>query len=449
MRSNKNEGDTFTVMMARQMGKNELSAHIEAYLLNIYRFTGGTLIKAAPTLRPQALISRHRLLNVLDNLLNRGHVRSGQDAVELGRARARFLSAAPASNVVGGTADLLLELDEAQDLQEDKIQREFRPMASSTNATIVLYGTAWDTTNPLERQKQVNLDRERYDGVRRHFEYDWRVLAETSPPYRAFVEGEIARLGPDHPIVRTQYLLQPLEDVGRLFSPAVRAMLQGSHDRLAEAADGETYVAGIDVAGQDDQAIPGMLATATEDRGRDSTVITIARLRWTDELEPSLEVVQHYHWCGADYPTQHHALRHLLSEVFPCTRIVIDATGLGRRRGLLAGGRARRARGGVSSSSPHRRSRGWDSRCWPWPARAAAASIGKTGARQGDRLEGEIESARYELAANEQMRFFVPESEGHDDFLISLALCCHAATLAPPPPSSAIIPPRLGRRQAW
>jgi hypothetical protein len=98
--------------------------------------------------------------------------------------------------------------------------------------------------------------------------------------------------------VRTQYLLQPLGEVGRLFSPAVRALLQGSHERLAEGATGETYVAGIDVAGQDDQAIPGMLATATADRDRDSTVATIARLRWTDELEPSLEVVQHYHWCG-------------------------------------------------------------------------------------------------------------------------------------------------------
>ncbi|HEY8285550.1 MAG TPA: hypothetical protein VIJ28_14290, partial [Chloroflexota bacterium] len=49
-------GTTFSVMMARQMGKNELSAHVEAYLLNLHRRSGGTLIKAAPTLRPQAMI---------------------------------------------------------------------------------------------------------------------------------------------------------------------------------------------------------------------------------------------------------------------------------------------------------------------------------------------------------------------------------------------------------
>ena len=46
-------GLTITVMMARQMGKNELSAHIEAYLLDGYAKKGGSIVKAAPTFRPQ------------------------------------------------------------------------------------------------------------------------------------------------------------------------------------------------------------------------------------------------------------------------------------------------------------------------------------------------------------------------------------------------------------
>ncbi len=430
------------------MSNSELSAHIEAWLLNICRYTGGTMIKAAPTLRPQALISRHRLLDVLDNSFNRGHVRSGQDAIELGRARARFLSAAPESNVVGGTADLLLELDEAQDLEEDKVQREFRPMASSTNAAIVLYGTAWDAANPLERQKQVNLALQRRDGIRRHFEYDWQALAETSPAYRAFVEGEIARLGADHPIVRTQYLLQTLEDVGRLFTPAMRALLQGGHGCLPAGVAGEAYVAGVDVAGQDAEAMPGMLAPGTPGGGRDSTVTTIARLLWTDDLEPSLEVVQHYHWSGADYPTQHHALRHLLGEVFPCSRIVVDATGLGAGvASWLAGVMGGEVVESFVFTAPSKSRLGFTLLAMAGTGRCRIYKQDGSAARC--RLQQEIESARYELAANEQMRFFVPDSEGHDDFLISLALCCYAATIAPPPPSSAVIPPRLGKWQAW
>jgi hypothetical protein len=37
------------------MGKNELSAHLEAYLLYIHQLAGGTLVKAAPTFKPRLI----------------------------------------------------------------------------------------------------------------------------------------------------------------------------------------------------------------------------------------------------------------------------------------------------------------------------------------------------------------------------------------------------------
>jgi hypothetical protein len=84
-------GLTITVMMARQMGKNEVSAQIEAYLLNLYQRRGGTVVKAAPTLRPQ----------LGNSPANRGRAFVEQDAIVLGKARCQLLSAAPTSNVVG------------------------------------------------------------------------------------------------------------------------------------------------------------------------------------------------------------------------------------------------------------------------------------------------------------------------------------------------------------
>jgi hypothetical protein len=42
-------GLTFTCMLSRQAGKNQLSAVLEAYLLYMYQFEGGNIIKAAPT----------------------------------------------------------------------------------------------------------------------------------------------------------------------------------------------------------------------------------------------------------------------------------------------------------------------------------------------------------------------------------------------------------------
>jgi hypothetical protein len=71
------------------------------------------------------------------------------------------------------------------------------------------------------------------------------------------------------------------------------------------------------------------------------------------------------------------------------------------------------------------------------------------GSTDATRWQQEIAAARYEMAANEQMRFSVPVAEGHDDYLISLALCCHAATGAAPPPESTIIRPRPVVYERW
>ena len=60
-------------------------------------------------------------------------------------------------------------------------------------------------------------------------------------------------------------------------------------------------------------------------------------------------------------------------------------------------------------------------------------------------MDREIERARYELRGAGQMAFFVPAREGHDDYLMSLALCTWAAAASPPPPLSETIPPAIDR----
>lgn len=54
-------------------------------------------------------------------------------------------------------------------------------------------------------------------------------------------------------------------------------------------------------------------------------------------------------------------------------------------------------------------------------------------------MRDEIDSVCYQLAANEQMRFYVPEAEGHDDYLMSLALCCRSAQDAMSPAMSGML----------
>src|SRR6266508_6010832 len=116
-------------MMARQAGKNELSAQLEAFLLNLFQRVGGTIVKAAPTFRPQARISMRRLQAALDNPWNadRWEMSDGH-ILRLGKAQVALMSAAESSNVVGATASILLEIDEAQAVSAAKYDRDFRPM---------------------------------------------------------------------------------------------------------------------------------------------------------------------------------------------------------------------------------------------------------------------------------------------------------------------------------
>jgi hypothetical protein len=138
------QGRTFTVMYARQMGKNELSAILEAYLLTLCQRRGGTLVKAAPTYRPQIVTSLLRLDGLLQNPLTAGRWRARHGYIrEVGAACALFFSGQEHASVVGATASRLLEIDEAQDFNAAKYAKDFRPMGATANVTTVLYGTAW------------------------------------------------------------------------------------------------------------------------------------------------------------------------------------------------------------------------------------------------------------------------------------------------------------------
>ena len=270
-------GRTFAIQMARQAGKNELSAQLEAYLLNLYQRRGGQIVKASPTFKPQTVNSILRLCDRLDNRWNRGRWRRREGyIVELGRARAMFFSAEPQANVVGATANLLLEADEVQDVAHDKWNKDFRPMAASTNATTVLYGTAW-TSETLLAQTIEALERaEAGDGIRRTFTYDAAQVADEVPAYGEYVRAEVARLGRDHPLIKTQYYLETIDAQAGLFPPRRRALMRGDHERRYEPVPGRRYALLVDVAGEDSGASAGPVQRSfLANPRRDATALTV------------------------------------------------------------------------------------------------------------------------------------------------------------------------------
>jgi len=330
------KGMTFAVVMSRQAGKNELSAQIEAYLMNLYlQVRGSSLVKASPTYQPQASNSKIRLVDALSNPWNQ-HFLKGQEGyiVRLGRCRCFFFSAHPTSNVVGATANVLLECDEAQDVDEAKWNKDFAPMAASTNATTVFYGTVWTSRTMLAKAVRALREAEAIDGVQRVFYVPWQRVAAEVPTYGTYVRNEIRRLGRNHPIVRTQYFLEELEGGGRLFPPERVAHMHGTHDRQREPAEGGTvYAMTVDVAGEDEE-LEGQELRHAKPR-KDSTAVTMFRvdLRTCEDPLigfPRYEVVNRWWWTGRPHADLYAVLVDL-AETWNVAYMVVDATGVGSK----------------------------------------------------------------------------------------------------------------------
>ena len=167
------------------------------------------------------------------------------------------------------------------------------------NVTIVHYGTTWDDSTLLEEVKQINLELERKDGIKRHFRYDWQEIAKYNPDYLAYVEAEKERLGENHPLFLTQYRLLPIHGGGGYLSPQQRTQLQGDHSRRNNPDRGKVYIAGIDLAGEAEEE--GAYLRALKPR-QDSTVVTIGELDFSicNEVakQPRVKIVEHYWWTG-------------------------------------------------------------------------------------------------------------------------------------------------------
>jgi hypothetical protein len=422
------QGMTFSVEIARQGGKNELSAYLELGLLVMSIGEYKNIVKCSPTFRPQTLISMMRLKERLNEAGFAGIWQSELGyIIRLGNARAIFLSADESSNVVGNTAHLLLEVDEAQDVGREKYSKEFKPMGATTNATTVLYGTTWDDATLLEEVKQTNLELEQRDAIKRHFRYDWQEVAKHNPDYLAYVERERERLGENHPLFLTQYRLLPVHGGGGFLDAAQREQLQGGHPRLRRAEAGKTYVAGIDLAGEAEEVEGEYLVRPAP--GRDATVVTVGELDFTvfDEIhrEPKIKIVEHYRWVGVKHPDLYGRLVDILKNVWKCRRVVVDATGVGEPVASFL----RKALG--SRVIPFKFTR--QSKSELGFNLLAAINSGRLKVYQGDGSEEyrefrrEMEKARSQYRPSQTMNFYVEPSQGHDDFLMSLALLVEAS----------------------
>lgn len=406
-------GETFTVMFPRQSGKNEVSAALVSALLLANASRGGSVVVCAPTLHPQATISFQRTADRLRATAHRfRHSFSIEsNTLRFGAASATFLSGSPEANVAGHTASILLIGDEAQDLDEDWFNRQFKPMTASSGAATVLFGTPWQGDSLLEHTVAANQARDQQDPLLPpwHQQVGWPEVAELLPAYGAFIELERNRLGANHPIFLSQYELTSIENESRLLSAGQIWALEGPFGPLEAPLPGERYVGGIDFAGEGDHG--------------DANALTIARL-----VDGVAEVVFTTSWRGRPF---HEVSSEVVSLArgWRLERLLCDATGMGAPlTAALARELGRRAHP-LTFTRQEKSALGFEL--------IAAASTGtlRIAAPMNApfrALWDELRACQGTPVSGGQINWSAPRGQ-HDDFVASLALCLRAAQTAGPP----------------
>ena len=325
-------------MFPRQSGKNELQAQLEAYLFCIFYLMDGEIVKVSPTWKPQTLNAMRRLERVLEKNQLVKHFWSKESGYiyRVGTSRLYFFSGQPRSNIVGATANLLLEVDEAQDILPAKFDKDIAPMAASSNATRVFWGTAWTSRTLLARELRACRNAEKVDGIKRVFILTADEVRAEVPAYGDFVDEQVRRLGRNHPMVKTQYFSEEIDAEGGLFPPERCALMKGDHAAQPAPQEGRLYAMTLDLAGEDEAIITAPEDAAETDLSnpkRDSTALTIFEIDLTsvdDPLisKPTYRVAFRKEWIGVKHSTLYGEIK-AMAEFFEARFLVVDSTGIG------------------------------------------------------------------------------------------------------------------------
>ncbi|MBE3038695.1 MAG: hypothetical protein IMZ62_07775 [Chloroflexi bacterium] len=335
------QGLTFVVMFPRQSGKNELQAQIEAFILLLLSESNPSaeIVKVSPTWKPQSLNAMRRLERVLTrNLITRSMwTKESCYIYRVGSARIYFFSGSPEASIVGATASTLLEVDEAQDVEISKFDKDIAPMAASTNATRVFWGTAWSSRTLLARELAASHEAEQRDGIRRTFVINADQVSLEVPAYGLFVSEQVARLGRNHPMVKTQFYSETIDSEAGMFPPARIALIRGDHSAISDPQSAinnqksKIFAFLVDVAGQDENFQDPSQSLANPKR--DSTVLTVVEIDLATVADPLIKrptynVVYRRSWTGVSHTDQYASIK-ALADLWRPRHVVVDATGIG------------------------------------------------------------------------------------------------------------------------
>jgi len=203
--------------------------------------------------------------------------------------------------------------------------------------------------------------------------------------------------------------------------------MMGIHPRLAVPDPGIIYIAGIDLAGEREETREEALIAARPKQ--DSTVITLAEVEFAQRsqaipVEPRIKVAEQLSWTGITHSKLYPQIVTLLKK-WNCQRVVVDATGIGQPIASFL--RAQLGSRVVPFTFTQKSKSDMGFELLSFVNSGRLKLYKQDGSQQYQELMRELEIARAQYRPNQTMNFYVDPSEGHDDFLMSLALVVEGA----------------------
>lgn len=221
------DGEELTLIATRQSGKSEVLSNVLASsmvilpkLAKVYptwlsKFDKGFWVGVFAPTEDQAetvfgrivskLTSDHALSFLLDPELDDKAVSGGSRgkgkliSLKSSGSLCRMQTCNPKAKIESKTYHFAL-VDEAQEADEQMINKSIKPMLAFNNGSIMLTGTARREKSYFYKSIQYNKRRDvnaRRGHRQAHFEYDWRTAAKYNENYSKFIAKEKLRIGED------------------------------------------------------------------------------------------------------------------------------------------------------------------------------------------------------------------------------------------------------------
>ena len=346
------------------------------------------------------------------------------------------LTASEQSFIEGKTFHLII-IDEAQKVSRTKVEKEIVPMAAHTNGTLVKIGTANVSYGGFRDSIEFNLEKEKSTGVRNHFEipYDMAIDSrrqkyretgiERHLDYEKWVAGQLDKLGGN--VDNDEFAMN--------FRLLWRDVSIGAVDMKAFSASADL---------EREANVPKRTGTivAALDLGRinDASVLTVGEVETPDETYANVDIMEggvvfcHKHILGwlAPKGMWHEQLDEIVRYLdrYAVQILLVDGTGVGdpiaeQLRMMLPGIRVISFKMSTSANDTVFRNylAELEAGRFTYPAGEVT--------RQSPEYEAFVIQHRMltkELTRGTYLKCCAPEGE-HDDYPVSSALFCWAATM--------------------